>query len=92
MTAYKLTEDVINRFNNKIQYEKNRLLVRYGTEVILLATPTLGTKHIDSFSINTLSNQGILEEVELRDEKWILPHLYKPVRLLLEREADEEKI
>lgn len=66
MQAYKITEGP----------ETGRLMIPVGNETMLLATPTKEQQFI---------SQGLFDrvpkiEVNLEDEKWIHPHLYKPVK------------
>ena len=77
MKVYKLKENYKDPYRS---ITKGRIFCRYGTETILLATPTEGTKFIWGNILYQLENTGFIEEVELENEKWIHPHLYKPIK------------
>lgn len=81
MKAYKLTQDYKDSYG---KVDKNRLFVKVGSEVILLATPTLETNFIGNYWFNKLNTQGLLKEVNLEDERWVHPHLHKNVRKIFE--------
>lgn len=80
MTAYK-----VNTQESRI--EPGRLLVEFNGIVILLATPTLPTQFFSKFTFERIRQMGWVDLVVLEDEKWVLPHLYKPVRLELDKAA-----
>jgi hypothetical protein len=73
MTAYKL-KDKYNRL------DAGRLFYRLGTEVLLIATPTLPQEFFYVYQFDTMKRDGLVEEVDLLKEKWIHPHLYKPIK------------
>lgn len=81
MNVYKLKE------SQSDSLAKGRLIVKHGNEYVLLATPTVGTLFIGSWTVDKLKNSGVLEEVVLDDEKWVHPHLYKPVREIFLQES-----
>lgn len=80
MIAYKLKE-------NNSNLNAGRLFAQMNNYVILLATCTEGQSFYDSWTFNRLKNMGLLEEVCIEDEKWIHPHLYKPIKQLLKQEG-----
>lgn len=73
MKAYKLTE-------NTTYYKQGRILCQYENQVILLANCVEPQRFVDSYTLTTLKNKGIVEEVELENEKKMHPHLYKPIK------------
>lgn len=77
MTAYKIKESV----NSLL--EKGRLFCQFDTYTMLLATPTKPQMFYDGYGFQRMKIQGQVEEVELENEKWVIPHLYKPIRLKL---------
>lgn len=80
MKVFKLKDNVSDSIS------AGRLIVKHGNEYVLLATPTKGTIFIGSWTVTSIKNKGLLEEVELADEKWVHPHLYKPVREIFLKE------
>lgn len=87
MKVFKLKDNV----NSSTTLEKGRLLVKHGNDYVLLATPTKGTLFIGHWTVSSVKNQGLLEEVELSEEKWVHPHLYKPIRELFLKEISVEQ-
>jgi hypothetical protein len=84
MKAFKLKEDY-GGYGGFI-YKQGRLLVKMSSEPIMLATPTQGTLFCGNYLFNTLQNKGLLEEVDLQNERWVHPHLHKSVRIEFEKE------
>lgn len=76
MKAYKLKESING-------YDKDRMFCNFGTLTLLLATPKEKQGFVYNSTVNTLNSKGLLEEFNLEDEKWIHPHLYKPIRQAL---------
>lgn len=73
MTAYKIGQNDQNIREGRLFFELDNL-------TILLATPTLGTQFFSNFTFKKMQEKGIVTPVELEQEKWAHPHLYKPVR------------
>ena len=80
MKVFKLKENVSESIS------VGRLIVKHGNEYVLLATPTKGTLFIGGWTVTSLQNKGVLEPVELSEEKWVHPHLYKPIREIFLKE------
>lgn len=76
MIAYKLKEA-----SNGI--EKDRMFYVLDTQVLLIATFTEPHRFTDTWSFNRLKEKGLLEEVDLLREVKIHPHLYKPIKELI---------
>lgn len=83
MKAYKVNKEYKD---NYWSVEKDRLFVKLGYDTILLATQTLPTKLVYGNILNGLKEKGYINEVELADETWVHPHLYKPVREIFNKE------
>lgn len=76
MKAYKLIEKV-----NDV-YTKDRIFVKLENgSVILLGNFTQGQQFVYNMTITQLKEKLI--EIELEDEKWIHPHLYKPLKSII---------
>lgn len=71
MKAYKIKEDI-----NKL-LTKDRLLMPWENQLLLLATPV----EPQYFITNDLKRFAEkIEEVDLMQEKWVHPHLWKPIK------------
>lgn len=77
MKAYKITENK----NNVVKAGK--IFVPVENQIVLLATPTEPQMFYDKWTFNKFKDSGSLLEVELEDERWIHPHLYKPIKDIL---------
>lgn len=49
-------------------------------EVLIAATPTIGQSFASAHWLERLKKEGEAVEVNLLDEKWVHPHLYKPIK------------
>jgi hypothetical protein len=73
MTAYKIISD-------KLPKLKGRYFYPIGNEVMLLANFTEGQLFYYAHVFHKLKEEGGLEEVELLEQTWLHPHLYKPIQ------------
>ena len=79
MKAYKLKSTI----NNLL--EKGRLFFEMESgEMLLIATPTEPQSFYSKYTFENLKSKDLVYEVDLLDETRIHPHLYKPVKKLLE--------
>lgn len=76
MIAYKLKE-------TQNQLEKGRLFFELDTQVVLIATCTEPQQFFFNYTFKRLKENGLLEEIDLLKETKIHPHLYKPIKELL---------
>lgn len=74
MKAYKLKE------NKSTRYHKGRIFVDNQGEAVCLATPVLETELCGNYYFKSLLNDGLLEEVDLKEERWVHPHICKSVK------------
>lgn len=82
MTTYKLKEDqVITYPNSTYTYKKNTLFIKRGKyDVIMCATPTKPTRFLGNSRLDDFLKNGLVEEVDILNEKWYHPHLIKPIK------------
>ena len=73
MKAYKLTQD-LPVYGGKI--DTGRILYSINNQLLVLATPTEPHTFISNYSFK----QEFTEEIDLLEEKWIHPHLFKPIK------------
>ena len=76
MQAYKLKDDLY-------QLKAGRIFYGLGTETLLVATPTLPQSFFSTWSFDQMKRKDLLQEIDLLTEYKIHPHLYKPVKELL---------
>ncbi len=81
MIAYKLSESFKESFYN---YEQGRLFVMHDGAAIMLATPTKPTVFCGNYIFSVLKSGNKFQEIELDKETWVHPHLYKPIKQLIE--------
>lgn len=65
---------------------EGRILVPIGTETILSATCTVPQAFYSSWTLDRMKQESSVDEIELKDEKWIHPHLHKRVKAELVKE------
>lgn len=79
MQAYKLKDDLY-------QLKAGRIFYELGTETLLVATPTISQSFFSTWSFNQMKHKNLVEEIDLLNEVKIHPHLYKPVKDLLNKQ------
>lgn len=73
MKAYKLIQD-LPVYGGKIQV--NRILYLINNQIVVIATPTEPQTFISNFAFS----KALHIEIDLLQEKWIHPHLFKPIK------------
>ncbi len=76
MKAYKIGE-------NDLNITTGRLFYQLENSTILLATPKEPTQFFSNFTFERLREKKLVQEVSLLEERWVHPHLYKPVRAVM---------
>lgn len=76
MKAYKLNTTVNT-------YEKGRILCEHGSQTILVATPSKPQSFAYNETLRHLQRSGQVDEIDLINEKWIHPHLFKPIKQII---------
>ena len=74
MTAYKCIDKDLSGFFG-------RLIYKHGNDAIVLANFTESQFFMSSYTLDRMIEQGKVEPVDLLEQRWIHPHLYKPLQL-----------
>lgn len=79
MLAYKILE------NPNLPGLVGRLFIPFQTYVMLCATPTEPQFFWDKWTVERMKEKGFLQEIDLLEERRLHHHLYKPIKLEVER-------
>lgn len=75
MKAYKFNTDYSE------YYAKHVIMIYINNYCMRLATPTTPQLYpMHKSLLDSFIKMGIVDEINLEDETWIHPHLYKPIK------------
>ena len=83
MKAWKLKEEYewYNYQNNSVTFPKNTVFIQLENGNIIKKSNSIDpTSQIDRGKLKKMIDGGLVDEVELKDEKWLYPHLLKVVK------------
>jgi len=83
LKAWKLKEEYewYNYQNNSVTFPKNTVFIQLENGNIIKKSNSIDpTSQIDRGKLKKMIDGGLVDEVELKDEKWLYPHLLKVVK------------
>lgn len=83
LKSWKLKEEYewYNYQNNSVTFPKNTVFIQLENGNIIKKSNSIDpTSQIDRGKLKKMIDGGLVDEVELKDEKWLYPHLLKVVK------------